>query len=205
MLARGKGAIVNVSSLASIRYGYPYISYQASKAGLNQLTQGVALQYARQGIRANAILPGMIDTPLIHQQIVGQYASAEAMRRRAQRQDADGPPGHGLGHRQRRAVPGQRRRRLHHRRVPAGRRWAGLRDDLMDAHMNLQHLLSLYRTMARIRAFEEAAEIASSGGVQVFGAAAERRRQGARAAAPVDRAGGRAVRRLRAPATRRLA
>jgi NAD(P)-dependent dehydrogenase (short-subunit alcohol dehydrogenase family) len=79
MLARGKGAIVNVSSLASIRYGYPYISYQASKAGLNQLTQGVAMQYARQGIRANAILPGMIDTPLIHQQIVGQYASPEAM------------------------------------------------------------------------------------------------------------------------------
>jgi NAD(P)-dependent dehydrogenase (short-subunit alcohol dehydrogenase family) len=79
MLARGKGAIVNVSSLASIRYGYPYVSYQASKAGLNQLTQSVALQYARQGIRANAILPGMIDTPLIHQQVAGLYGSSEAM------------------------------------------------------------------------------------------------------------------------------
>lgn len=80
MLARGKGAIVNVSSLASIRYSYPYVSYQASKAGLNQLTQAVALQYAKQGIRANAILPGMIDTPLIYRQIAGQYDSAEAMR-----------------------------------------------------------------------------------------------------------------------------
>jgi NAD(P)-dependent dehydrogenase (short-subunit alcohol dehydrogenase family) len=80
MLRAGKGAIVNVSSLASIRYSYPYISYQASKAGLNQLTQGVALQYAKQGIRANAILPGMIDTPLINIQIAGQYASADAMR-----------------------------------------------------------------------------------------------------------------------------
>lgn len=79
MLARGKGAIVNVSSLASIRYAYPYISYQASKAGLNQLTQGVALQYAKQGIRANAILPGLMDTPMVHQQIAGQYASIEAM------------------------------------------------------------------------------------------------------------------------------
>ena len=79
MLARGKGSIVNVSSLAAIRYAYPYISYQASKAGVNQLTQGVALQFARQGIRANAILPGLMDTPMVHQQIAGQYASPEAM------------------------------------------------------------------------------------------------------------------------------
>jgi NAD(P)-dependent dehydrogenase (short-subunit alcohol dehydrogenase family) len=78
MLARGKGSIVNVSSLAAIRYAYPYISYQASKAGVNQLTQGVALQFARQGIRANAILPGLMDTPMVHQQIAGQYASPES-------------------------------------------------------------------------------------------------------------------------------
>lgn len=80
MLARGKGAIVNVSSIAAIRYSYPYPSYQASKAGLNQLTMSTALQYAKQGIRANAIMPGMMDTPLIYQQIVGQYESADAMR-----------------------------------------------------------------------------------------------------------------------------
>lgn len=80
MLKRGKGAIVNVSSVAAIRYSYPYPSYQASKAGLNQLTMSTALQYAKQGIRANAIMPGMMDTPLIYQQIVGQYESADAMR-----------------------------------------------------------------------------------------------------------------------------
>ena len=79
LLARGKGAIVNVSSLAAIRYSYPYASYQASKGGLNQLTQSVALQYARQGIRANAILPGLIDTPMVHQQLASQYPSVEAM------------------------------------------------------------------------------------------------------------------------------
>ena len=79
MLVRGKGAIVNVSSLASIRYSYPYVSYQASKGAINQLTQSVALQYARQGIRANAILPGLIDTPMVHQQIAGHYDSVEAM------------------------------------------------------------------------------------------------------------------------------
>ena len=79
MLGQGKGAIVNVSSLASIRYLYPYASYQASKAGLNQLTQSMAIQYAKQGIRANAVLPGFIDTP-ITQQVAGQYESGEAMR-----------------------------------------------------------------------------------------------------------------------------
>ena len=80
MIARGKGAIVNVSSLAAIRYAYPYASYQASKAGLNQLTQSIAIQYASQGIRANVIMPGLMDTPLVYQQIAGQYGSVDEMR-----------------------------------------------------------------------------------------------------------------------------
>jgi NAD(P)-dependent dehydrogenase (short-subunit alcohol dehydrogenase family) len=80
MLRQGKGAIVNISSLAAIRYtGYPYAAYYAAKAGVNQLTVGLALQYAKQGIRANAVLPGLIDTPLIHNQIAGQYDSDAAM------------------------------------------------------------------------------------------------------------------------------
>jgi NAD(P)-dependent dehydrogenase (short-subunit alcohol dehydrogenase family) len=74
------GAIVNVSSLAAIRYtGYPYFAYYAAKAGVNQATVAIALQYAAQGIRANAIMPGFIDTPLIHSQIAGQYASSDEM------------------------------------------------------------------------------------------------------------------------------
>jgi NAD(P)-dependent dehydrogenase (short-subunit alcohol dehydrogenase family) len=80
MLAQGKGAIVNVSSLAGIRYtGYPYIAYYAAKGAVNQFTVGLALQHAAQGIRVNAVLPGLVDTPLIHQQIAGQYASKEEM------------------------------------------------------------------------------------------------------------------------------
>jgi NAD(P)-dependent dehydrogenase (short-subunit alcohol dehydrogenase family) len=82
MLARGKGAIINISSIAAIRYtGYPYSAYYAAKAGVNQFTVGLALQYARQGIRVNAIMPGLMNTPLIYQQISGQYADAEAMAR----------------------------------------------------------------------------------------------------------------------------
>ncbi len=80
MLRQRRGAIVNVSSIAAVRYtGYPYISYYAGKSALNQFTVGIALQYARDGIRANAIMPGLMNTPLIYKQIAGQYASKEAM------------------------------------------------------------------------------------------------------------------------------
>ena len=47
---------------------------------MNQATVALALQYAAQGIRANAILPGAIETPLIYKQIAGQYKSVEEMR-----------------------------------------------------------------------------------------------------------------------------
>lgn len=80
MLAQGKGAIVNVSSLAGFRYtGYPYIAYYAAKGAVNQFTVGLALQHAAQGIRVNAVMPGLVDTPLIHQQIAGQYKSTAEM------------------------------------------------------------------------------------------------------------------------------
>ncbi len=81
MVARGGGAIVNISSLAAIRWtGYEYFAYSAAKAAVNQATVAVALQYARQGIRANCILPGAIDTPLIYREIAGSYGSVEEMR-----------------------------------------------------------------------------------------------------------------------------
>lgn len=73
MLERGRGAIVNVSSIASIRdVGYVYPAYNASKAAVNQLTVSLALTYADRGIRANAVLPGLIDTP------IGRTAPREA-------------------------------------------------------------------------------------------------------------------------------
>lgn len=81
MLSQGCGAIVNISSLAAIRWtGYPYFAYYAAKAAVNQATVALAMQYARNGIRANCIMPGLIDTPLIYKQISSQYASVEEMR-----------------------------------------------------------------------------------------------------------------------------
>ena len=80
MLAQKSGAIVNVSSVAAIRYtGYPYPAYYAAKAAVNNFSMGLALQYARDGIRVNAIMPGLMNTPLIYQQISDQYANAAEM------------------------------------------------------------------------------------------------------------------------------
>lgn len=60
------GSIINISSIASIRHtGVPYASYSATKAALNQLTRTTAVQYAPQRIRVNAILPGLMRTPMV--------------------------------------------------------------------------------------------------------------------------------------------
>jgi NAD(P)-dependent dehydrogenase (short-subunit alcohol dehydrogenase family) len=80
MLKRRSGSIVNVSSVAAIRYtGYPYVAYYAAKAAVNNFTMGLALQYAKDGIRVNAVMPGLMNTPLIFQQISGQYKDADEM------------------------------------------------------------------------------------------------------------------------------
>lgn len=65
MLANGGGAIVNVSSIVALRWtGHPLAAYASSKAALHQLTQQIAMQYARQNIRANTVIPGMLETPM---------------------------------------------------------------------------------------------------------------------------------------------
>ncbi len=66
MEAQGGGSIITISSIAAIRYtGVPYATYYATKAALSHLTRTVAAQYAPKQIRANAILPGLMDTPMV--------------------------------------------------------------------------------------------------------------------------------------------
>ena len=80
MLKQGKGSIVNISSIAGFRStGYPYSAYYAAKGGVNQFTVGLALQYAPNKIRVNAIMPGMMNTPHIRQNISGQYRDVDEM------------------------------------------------------------------------------------------------------------------------------
>lgn len=65
MQKQGKGAIVNVSSRASVRFlWYPLLAYSSSKGGVNSLTRSIAMQYAHEGIRVNAVMPGLINTPM---------------------------------------------------------------------------------------------------------------------------------------------
>jgi NAD(P)-dependent dehydrogenase (short-subunit alcohol dehydrogenase family) len=76
MAKQQKGAIVNVSSIASIRYtGYPSVVYNASKGAVNQLTQNIAVQYAPLGIRANCVLPGLMNTPMIREPLKNTYGA----------------------------------------------------------------------------------------------------------------------------------
>ena len=117
-LAQGSGAIVNVSSLAAIRWsGYSYFAYYASKAAVNQATVAIALQYADRGIRANVIMPGVIDTPLVYKQISAQYSSVEEMVAARSRAVPMKKPGSPLGHCQRRSVSCLGGGALHYRRL----------------------------------------------------------------------------------------
>jgi len=57
------GVIINISSAAAWE-NYPYVAYKATKAALVAYTQQLAIQNAEYGVRANAILPGLMDTPM---------------------------------------------------------------------------------------------------------------------------------------------
>lgn len=62
---RGAGVVTNISSIAGQRYlGAPYIGYNATKGSIIAYTRNLAAEMAPYGIRANAILPGFIDTPM---------------------------------------------------------------------------------------------------------------------------------------------
>ena len=78
MEAQGGGAIVNISSIASTRWlGVPYVSYSATKGGINQITKSIAIQYAKKNIRANAILPGFMNTPMVVEGLADAYADGD--------------------------------------------------------------------------------------------------------------------------------
>lgn len=80
--AEGRGgAIVNIASIAGIRdIGVPYVCYNTTKGAVLPFTRSIALQHAQQGIRANSILPGLMNTPMIVEPLKETYGgSVDAM------------------------------------------------------------------------------------------------------------------------------
>jgi len=83
MLAGGGGSIVNISSNASLRGQANNTAYAAAKGGVNILTKSSASEYGAQGIRINAVSPGVIRTPGIEKYFSEQPKMAEGLKRAA--------------------------------------------------------------------------------------------------------------------------
>lgn len=74
MIEQRSGVIVSIGSVAGIRWiGFPYLAYSAAKAALIAMTANIAVQYAADGIRANCVLPGLMNTPLIREPLAKTY------------------------------------------------------------------------------------------------------------------------------------
>jgi len=79
MLERGSGSIINMASVVSSLKGAPgRCVYAATKAAVVGLTKSVAADYVAQGIRCNAICPGTVDTPSLHERIAAQGDAEKA-------------------------------------------------------------------------------------------------------------------------------
>ena len=81
MRAQRNGVIVNISSTASVCFRPRTLAYKIAKAGINALTQNLALENAPYGVRVNAILPGLMDTPMaIESRVQDQGVNRDALR-----------------------------------------------------------------------------------------------------------------------------
>ncbi|MNT45098.1 2-(R)-hydroxypropyl-CoM dehydrogenase [compost metagenome] len=81
MVQQGGGSIVNISSIASRKWSpMPFLAYNTSKAALNHMTRVLARRYAPNHVRANVVVPGLIDTPHAAHLTTGDAAAVQAAR-----------------------------------------------------------------------------------------------------------------------------
>jgi NAD(P)-dependent dehydrogenase (short-subunit alcohol dehydrogenase family) len=78
MIGQGGGAIVNTASTSGISYsGSPQIGYASSKAAIIQFSRVTAVQYAKQGIRVNTVIPGQMHTPMVEVRLAKQRTGGD--------------------------------------------------------------------------------------------------------------------------------
>ena len=78
MVAQGGGSIVNLASIAALaHYGPEVVAYAASKAGLIHFTRVTAVRYARDNVRCNIVVPGLMHTPLVEHRLAGQQSGGD--------------------------------------------------------------------------------------------------------------------------------
>ncbi len=95
MEAQGAGAIVNNASIAALGWcGVNYGIYGASKGAMVSMTRSIAVQFARKGIRANCVLPGLMNTPLVHKALTTVYGEDGDIANLIRVRDGQCPMGH---------------------------------------------------------------------------------------------------------------
>lgn len=94
MVKQGSGSIIGVSSVAGMRYlGYPHLAYSVTKAAVIHFIKMLAQQYASDGIRANTIVPGLIDTPRIQKNVAKVFDANADMDKTRRARDQQVPMG----------------------------------------------------------------------------------------------------------------
>lgn len=94
MVKQGSGSIIGVSSVAGMRYlGYPHLAYSVTKAAVTHFIKMLAQQYASDGIRANTIIPGLIDTPRIQKNVAKVFDANADMDNTRRARDRQVPMG----------------------------------------------------------------------------------------------------------------
>jgi len=87
MRANGGGSIINTSSASGMRWtGAAQVAYAAAKAGVIQLSRVTAVQYAKDGIRVNTVVPGQLHTPMVEARLAEQRAGGDVQALLAHRQ-----------------------------------------------------------------------------------------------------------------------
>jgi NAD(P)-dependent dehydrogenase (short-subunit alcohol dehydrogenase family) len=95
MVSNGKGAIVNIASVAALHYTVPHAAYAASKAGIIALSRDTAFEVASRGVRVNCVAPGLIAVPRSSTKVPSLQTQTAASGRDLEQSTSTRPLGYG--------------------------------------------------------------------------------------------------------------